>query len=246
MELVRERPWSTVWRDHDRWVKRCAPHEVALTAALARRWPDRLPVVLEAEGDRLVIADAGEQAVDWRELMPRYAELQQGETEHADEHLANGVPDFRPQLLDHQYVHWAQGEPRLEPYVHRFTELCDSLTRAPTIQHDDLHDGNVFVRDDRQLLLDWGDAIISHPFFTLSVMLEGQVAWGLDDVEDSVDIEPLVDRYLRRYDPDRPELRGAFPLALRLGWACRAVNGTVAEDPESTRNRLRMFLDGKP
>jgi aminoglycoside phosphotransferase (APT) family kinase protein len=114
-----------------------------------------------------------------------------------------------------------------------------------TLQHDDLHDGQVFVRDDRQLILDWGDAVISHPFFTLSVTLEGVIAWGLDDVEDSVDINPLIDLYLRRYAPDRPELREAVPLALRLGWACRAANGTVVEDPESTKNRLRMFLDGR-
>jgi aminoglycoside phosphotransferase (APT) family kinase protein len=114
-----------------------------------------------------------------------------------------------------------------------------------TLQHDDLHDGQVFVRGDQQLILDWGDAVISHPFFTLSVTLEGVVVWGVDDVENAVDIEPLIDRYLRRYDPERPELRGAFPLALRLGWVCRAVNGTSLEDPESTRNRLKMFLDGR-
>jgi aminoglycoside phosphotransferase (APT) family kinase protein len=115
-----------------------------------------------------------------------------------------------------------------------------------TLQHDDLHDGQVFVRDDRQLILDWGDAVISHPFFTLSVTLEGFVAWGLDDVENAVDLAPLVARYLRRYAPDRPELAGAFPLAFRLGWVCRATNGTVVEDPESTKARLRMFLDGRP
>jgi Ser/Thr protein kinase RdoA (MazF antagonist) len=115
-----------------------------------------------------------------------------------------------------------------------------------TLQHDDLHDGQVFIRDDRQLILDWGDAVISHPFFTLSVTLEGVIAWGLDDVEGSVDLDPLIDLYLRRYDPQRPELREAVPLALRLGWACRAANGTVVEDPESTKTRLRMFLDGRP
>jgi hypothetical protein len=87
--------------------------------------------------------------------------------------------------------------------------------------------------------------VISHPFFTMSVTLEGVVAWGLDDVENSVDIGPLVDRYLRRYDPDRPELRQAVPLALRLGWVCRATNQTLVEDQESTRARLRMFLDGR-
>ena len=104
----------------------------------------------------------------------------------------------------------------------------------------------MFVRDDRQLILDWGDAVVSHPFFTLSVTLEGVVAWGLDDVADSVALGPLVERYLQRYDSERPELRDAIPVAFRLGWVCRAVNGTTVEDPASTRTRLRMFLDGRP
>ncbi|HTM84333.1 MAG TPA: phosphotransferase [Mycobacterium sp.] len=139
-------------------------------------------------------------------------------------------------------------EQRFRAAVPRVREMAEELATYgvnETLQHDDLHDGQVFVRGDRQLILDWGDCVISHPFFTMSVTLEGVVAWGLDDVENAVDLDPLIDRYLRRYDPDRAELRGAVPLALRLGWACRAANGTVAEDRESTENRLRMFLDGR-
>ena len=65
-----------------------------------------------------------------------------------------------------------------------------------TIQHDDLHDGQVFVQDGRYLLLDWGDACVSHPFFTLAVTLDGVIAWGVDDVEHSEDTEPYRDAYL--------------------------------------------------
>ena len=139
-------------------------------------------------------------------------------------------------------------EQRFRDAVPRVRELAEELASyavTETLQHDDLHDGQVFVRGDRQLILDWGDCVISHPFFTLSVTLEGVVAWGLDDVENAVDIAPFIERYLRRYDPDRPELRDAVPLALRLGWACRAANQTLVEDVDSTRNRLRMFLDGR-
>jgi aminoglycoside phosphotransferase (APT) family kinase protein len=139
-------------------------------------------------------------------------------------------------------------EQRFRDAVPRVRELAEELASydvTETLQHDDLHDGQVFVRDDRQLILDWGDCVISHPFFTMSVTLEGAVAWGLDDVENSVDIAPYVDRYVRRYAPDRPELREAVPVALRLGWACRAANASIVEDADSTRNRLRMFLDGR-
>ena len=68
-----------------------------------------------------------------------------------------------------------------------------------TIQHDDLHDAQIFVRDDRYLLLDWGDACVSHPFFTLAVTLDGVIAWGVDDVEASEPTEPYRDAYLEPF-----------------------------------------------
>ena len=76
--------------------------------------------------------------------------------------------------------------------------------------------------------------------------LEGVVAWGLDDEEDSEDIWPYVETYLARYAPDRPELRHAVPAALRLGWVCRALDDPTVAGLERTVTRLRMFLDGKP
>jgi aminoglycoside phosphotransferase (APT) family kinase protein len=122
-------------------------------------------------------------------------------------------------------------------------ELCDALAAhglPETIQHDDLHDGQVYVRDGRYLLLDWGDACISHPFFTLSVTLEGVIAWGVDDVENAVDTTPYRDAYLEQFDG--PDLVGAARIATRLGWICRAVNGYVPGDStEHTLRRLAMF-----
>ena len=133
----------------------------------------------------------------------------------------------------------------------RVRELCEELAGyglPETIQHDDFHDGQVFVRDGRYLLLDWGDACVSHPFFTLSVTLEGQLAWGLDDVEDSVEVGPFRDAYLAPFAriAENADLEAASETALRLGWVCRAVNGHLPSRKRAdTHMRLRMFLDGR-
>jgi Ser/Thr protein kinase RdoA (MazF antagonist) len=199
---------------------------------------------------REVIAEERDMS-RWGDILDGAADIARAMEPDVERLLAAGVRDVRLAVLPDRYADLVAPdhvEQRFRDAVPRVREMAEELASygvTETLQHDDLHDGQVFVRGDRQLILDWGDAVISHPFFTLSVTLEGVVVWGVDDVENAVDIEPLIDRYLRRYDPERPELRGAFPLALRLGWVCRAVNGTSLEDPESTRNRLKMFLDGR-
>jgi hypothetical protein len=99
------------------------------------------------------------------------------------------------------------------------------------------------------VLLDWGDACVSHPFFTLSVTLEGVLAWGLDDVEGSVDVTPFRDAYLApfRRIAANADLETAASIAMRLGWVGRAVNAELGGAAESsTHARLRMFLAGRP
>ena len=226
--------------------------------------PDRVPPLIADDLERgwMLMEDGGRRLREviaeerdlsrWDDILEGAADIARAMEPDVDELIAAGVPDLRLAVLPDRYaavVEAADVEQRFRDAIPRVREMAEQLASydvPETLQHDDLHDGQVFVRDDRQLILDWGDAVISHPFFTLSVTLEGVIAWGLDDVEGSVDLDPLIDLYLRRYDPERPELREAVPLALRLGWACRAANVTVVEDPESTKTRLRMFLDGRP
>ncbi len=265
-------PWSTVLRvptdGGDVWFKANADglrYEAGLVRLLAARRPDCAPPLLGADLERgwMLLADAGRRLRElqeeerdvsrWLDVLPLYAGVQLDLAGDVDELLALGVPDLRLATLAERYerlVAEADVEQRFRDAVPRVAELCVELAAfgiPETIQHDDLHDGQVFVRDGRYLLMDWGDACVSHPFFTLSVTLEGVLAWGLDDVEGSVDTAPFRDAYLapwsERYGGD---LVRACGLALRLGWAARAVNAHAAGgDRENTPARLAMFLDGR-
>jgi len=115
-----------------------------------------------------------------------------------------------------------------------------------TIQHDDFHDGQVFVHDGRYLLLDWGDCCVSHPFCSLAVTLERGIAWGLDAIQEPVDIAPFRAAYLGPFSRAGSDVVAAAVFAPRLGWVCRAVDGHVPGDLDGTRIRLRMFVDGHP
>ena len=218
----------------------------------------------------MLMADAGtrlrefvEQERDlgcWLEILPLYAGLQIELADQADEMVAAGVPDLRLSRLPLLYEDMLESlvelplddRRRLEANVPRVRELCQELAGygvPETIQHDDFHDGQVFVRDGRYLVLDWGDACVSHPFFTLSVTLEGQLAWGLDDVEGSVEVGPFREAYLAPFAPiaESADLEAASETAMRLGWVCRAANAHLTgAEAADTHVRLRMFLDGRP
>jgi hypothetical protein len=301
IEEVHRRPWSTVLRVRtDRgpvFFKASSPalgREPAVTAFLARRRPDLVPVPLADDAERgwMLMADAGARLRElverdgdvtrWLDVLPRYAGMQLDMAGDVEGLLALGVPDMRLALLPKRYEalldelaavdgdgrdsrdardardardsrEGREGEMRrLRDAVPRVAVKCAELAGygiAETIQHDDLHDGAVYVRDGRYAILDWGDACVSHPFFSMSVTLEGVISWGREAVQSSVDTGPYRDAYLAPFAAGR-EMGGlleAFGLALRLGWVCRAVNGhTPGVDAGPTRTRLRMFLDGHP
>lgn len=272
------RRWSTVMRvatdGGTVWFKANEPalrHEAALLALLAARRPDCVAGVLAVDTERgwILLADAGVRLREvleeernlrrWLDVLPLYASVQLDLADAVDELLGLGVPDLRlPALADRyaQLLDGLKGLPsaerrRLRGLVPEVAELSHALSAyglPETIQHDDFHDGQVYVRDGRYLLLDWGDACVSHPFFTLSVTLQGVIAWGLDDVQGSVDVAPYLEAYLQPFDGAVPtgDLVGAATTAIRLGWVCRAVNGHVEDQLEQTRARLRMFADGRP
>ena len=273
------RPWSTVMRvpteNGDLYFKANAPglqYEAALVTIIAAHRPDCVPPLLGVDIERgwMLMADAGTRLREqvererdlscWLEILPLYAGLQIDLVDRVEEMVAAGVPDMRlstlpsgyEQMLDELSELPSGDRRRLEASTTRVREMCEELAGyglPETVQHDDFHDGQIFVRDGRYLLLDWGDACVSQPFFSLSVTLEGFLAWGLDDIEGSVDVKPFRDTYLAPFARigGRADLAASAELATRLGWVCRAVNGRGPYEEEShTHVRLRMFLDGRP
>jgi hypothetical protein len=264
--------WSTVMRVPTDagpvWFKandETMRHEAAVLDLVASRSAGRVPPPLVRDPDTgwMLLADAGVRLRDvipeerslvrWLDVLEAYARVQLACEDDVDALLALGLPDCRLHTLPGAYADLLAGlddaDPRL-PGPDAIRDLCDRLAAfgiRETVQHDDLHDGQVFLGTGTHLVLDWGDACVSHPFFTLSVTVEGVISWGVDDVEDSEDVEPHLAAYLRPYEERYAgDLREAARIAMRLGWVCRAINGALPQDPGGTRTRLKMFLDAKP
>ena len=267
--------WSTVMRvptdGGTVWFKAnddTMVHEAAVLDLVAARSAGRVPAPLVHEPGTgwMLLADGGQRLRElveeersltrWLDVLEAYARVQIACEDAVDDLLALGLPDRRLATLPGAYADLLAGltdaDRRLPP-ASDIEELCTRLAAygiRESVQHDDLHDGQVFLADGVHQVLDWGDACVSHPFFTLAVTLEGVIAWGVDDVEDSEDLRPHLAAYLgpyaARYGTTVAHLREAAAIAMRLGWVCRAINGALPQDPGQTHTRLKMFLDGKP
>ena len=154
-------------------------YEARVLEVLLPLAPDILPEVVAArpEAGWLLLRDAGvrarEQPIDWAPLLRRYAELQIASIPHAGALLAAGIVDNRrpavEPLLGYLTPASAEGLRARLPEVEERLERLASSPLPATIEHNDLHDGNVFSRDGRARILDWGDAALARPFLTLTV-----------------------------------------------------------------------------
>ncbi|WP_433314332.1 aminoglycoside phosphotransferase family protein [Micromonospora sp. CA-269861] len=265
----RLRPWSLVWRvptdDGPVWFKANNPgttHEAVLIAALAELTPDQVltPIAVDPAQGWSLLPDGGESLRDvlardsdlahWERALPGYAELQLTSASRADELVARGVPDQRPEVLaslfadlldDHEaLLVGVEGglapdmherlRAELPSYAQRCRRLAD-LGIPATVQHDDLHDGNVFASEVGYRYFDWGDASVAHPFGTLLVTLRS-VGHARKLAADDAQLVRLRDAYLEAWTDryDRRTLVEAADLAIGLGPVGRSLSWRRALD----------------
>lgn len=181
----------------------------------------------------------------WERMLLEYAELQRVLAPHVDQLLAAGTPDGRPRrlpqsraalladddllMLGHPDGMTEEQRDALRASAPAYAAMCaelDSLGIPASLQHDDLHDNNVFLPSTPQgslRMFDWGDSVVGHPFGTLLVTLRvvadrAEVAYG------GRELLRLRDAYLEPWtaEHDRATLEHACRLALRVGGVLRA------------------------
>lgn len=203
--IIHNTAWSAVARfsagEREIFLKVIAPrfrHEIPLTLALSREFPQISPKVIasdldlgwllmESGGERLREAVHGSQLVQhWLKLLPVYAGLQISWSARAEVLLRMGVPDRMvariereyPDLIDeavragsvskegltHQEIEALRA---LRPEVERAVDALMESSVREGLDHGDLHDGNVFFDQGQYSFIDWGDAGVSFPFFSL-------------------------------------------------------------------------------
>lgn len=241
-------------------------YEAPLNQALAAWVPDLVLTPLATDDDEgwLLLPDGGTplreradgaEPTAWIRFVREYAGLQRTVAAHAGDLLALGVPDQRPAALP-MLLDELLDDPRLSPdsavraalvrLRPAFTDACAELAAGGgalgpepvSIQHDDLHAGNVLPADrpgSADRFFDWGDASVAHPFTTLLVTLRSMAATsGLP--ADHPALRATRDAYLSAWDIEGPEGVRLARLAAwtgcvgrALAWG-RALDGAPAQD----------------
>jgi hypothetical protein len=165
-----------------------------------RQWDgDHLPAIIAINNhlDCFLMKDAGIPLRDHQKgefqlefmckILDVYAKMQLKSAQHIDTLLAIGVPDwcatqlpkFYSQLMTQEDVLKADGlidleVKELQGLQGTVTNLCHLLDahKIPnTVETMDFQDNNILIKDNHLTIADWGDAVISHPFFSLAACL---------------------------------------------------------------------------
>lgn len=227
--------------------------EGSLLALLAEHVPGLAPEVLALDAGRgwCVTADAGpvmrtwappEELWDvWERVLPWYAAAQIALAGRTEDLLVAGVPDGRPAtipgLLD-RIVEELRVLPRgglsgdqaarLQALRPQLVEWCETLRGSDvpeSVQHDDLHSGNVGWHDGvaGARIFDWGDASVGSPIGTMLCTLNS-VAWHAGCEVDDPRVERVRDAFLEPFTAyaTRRELLAQVAAARGAGCVLRA------------------------
>jgi hypothetical protein len=258
-------------------------HEPALTALLARTAGALVPEILAIHPREhwMLLADGGAKLRDvlapserldvWTEILPRYAELQRAVLGQENAIRATGTPDHGLERLVADFSVVLDDERVLAPSVATFDAAARRRLLAllpaievrarelaasglgSTIQHDDLHDANVLVKDGRAVVFDWGDASLTHPFLSLGVALDAS-ADRAGVATDHPSILRLRDAYLEPWTAALPRgsLIDAAAIGARLSTLTRALSwhrvvilddGAMDAEPETVGTYLSQALE---
>jgi hypothetical protein len=240
IEELHRRAWSAMLRmptaEGSAYFKASAPahaHEAGLTEALARWHPECTVDLLAVDTGRgwMLMRDAGELLRSMLEREPaferlellfaRYAELQLELAPRRDELLALGVPDRSVTRL----AKLAAELPVDSGLVRDLVTTLESYGLPDTLVHEEVHPGNVLVRDGENVFVDWADSSVGHPYFGIVVALRS-IADSFELEPGAPELERLVDAYLEPWTAIAPHkaLRTLFPAAYRLGMLNRALS----------------------
>lgn len=216
--------------------------EPVLTQALAERYPAHFVDVLAVDAGRHWMLMREVQATPlylvfeaerWEEALRLFAHIQIDSVDRLRHLMALGCPDRRLDTLAAQIDPLLADLPAMRPgqpggltrteidQLHaltpRFKAMCGQLASfrvPPTLEHGDFHPQNISVTDQGVIYMDWSEASVAPPFFSLASII-GYVEHLMPDMRSvgarirDAYLEPWtiyepMDRLIQAFELSRP------------------------------------------
>ncbi len=192
--------------------------EPRLQEALARLLPHHVDEPLAIDGARawMLTRDRGTtlggshdpRRADWEAVLQQTAEAQRALMSSAGELLALGLPDCSPGTVTERLecmtatlaglpaAHPARlpeeqavAVRAVSPQIEAAARVLAESPLGPSLQHGDLHPGNVFAVDGELHIFDFGDAQLAHPLESLPL------PWALTHTDPGIPWAALMSAY---------------------------------------------------
>lgn len=175
-------------------------HEVYLSRELQRAFPHNFPTLIETDAERQAILMYDVSGVPlsriteikhWEHAVCCLAEIQIQTLSEAEHFLNFGCFDQRLdrilRSIDSVFSDtsalkagsvWGMSDGEIEKLhscLPKLKHLCVELLsyKIPNaLEHGDLWPTNIFIKDETCIFLDWSDTSISHPFFSVPVLIQ--------------------------------------------------------------------------
>ena len=163
-----------------------------------------------------------------------YANLQKENIVQVKRLLELGLADWRLEYFPQLYLEFLKQEEfliaeglqhselkKLQGLYSQVQEICECLSHykiPDTIEHGDFQDNNILIDEHNNLIVsDWGDVVITHPFFSILTFLRSAMQHHFIDEKCSF-YEHLEDAYLDQWKEfeDKARLREVLGLVKQL------------------------------
>ena len=244
--------------------------EFAITCSLARFFPDYLPTILSTRPDwngwltkevqGKLLSEVQEQEL-WTEAAIALAKLQIQSIDRGSQILGTGARDLgsaalskliQPfmslvaQLMDRQTkipppVLDRKDLSVLTDSLHSSLEAIDATGIPDTLGHLDLNPGNIIVSDSRCGFLDWAEAFIGNPLFSLEYLLQhARRAFG----ENSDVRTRMITAYCAQWDGvvSPAAIADAIAFAPLLGVFAYAAGSDTWKEPQQLQEPAAGYL----
>lgn len=205
-------------------------NEPDITKELSNLLPHYLPEIIYNNNDKgfIITKDFGKNILsesknfnDWLSVIKTFAQLQIEASKYKDfllekemfDRTTQNMPEILEKYLNDDNKIYLNQEDNLTSKerdkllnnidnIKRMYEELGSYNIPSTVEHGDLHSGNIAIDKGRIIFYDWSDCAISHPFFSLRSFLwiffdkEGHLK---DKVEEFPDIDQPYEKLLNAY-----------------------------------------------